>query len=92
MSRLGQHDVGHEGVITGRDAFSLRSSIMLIPKESPSLHSNQLFLHSRRFNKSHPQLLVMNQFLSCLLRKYVLLIIDRVKLGCIVPEDLTPHH
>ncbi|MFT9817922.1 hypothetical protein [Lysinibacillus sp. NPDC056185] len=25
MSRLGQHDVGHEGVITGRDAFSLRS-------------------------------------------------------------------
>ncbi|MFJ8515157.1 hypothetical protein [Lysinibacillus xylanilyticus] len=37
----GQHDVGHEGVITGRDAFSLRSSISLIPKESPSLHSNQ---------------------------------------------------
>ena len=27
MSRLGQHDVGHEGVITGRDAFSLRSTI-----------------------------------------------------------------
>ncbi|GAB0170092.1 hypothetical protein LSPCS325_35290 [Lysinibacillus sp. CTST325] len=27
MSRLGQHDVGHEGVITGRDGFSLRSSI-----------------------------------------------------------------
>ncbi|MFB7159583.1 hypothetical protein [Lysinibacillus sp. NPDC056232] len=23
----GQHDVGHEGVITGRDVFSLRSSI-----------------------------------------------------------------
>jgi len=23
----GQQDVGHEGVITGRDAFSLRSSI-----------------------------------------------------------------
>ncbi|MFE3577677.1 hypothetical protein, partial [Lysinibacillus sp. NPDC059133] len=54
MSRLGQQmffarkrsgsstDVGHEGVITGRDAFSLRSSISLIPKESPSLHSNQL--------------------------------------------------
>ncbi|MFB7159044.1 hypothetical protein [Lysinibacillus sp. NPDC056232] len=38
----GQQDVGHEGVITGRDAFSLRSSISLIPKESPSLHSNQL--------------------------------------------------
>ncbi|WP_255350008.1 hypothetical protein [Lysinibacillus sp. FJAT-14745] len=27
MSRLGQQDVGHEGVITGRDGFSLRSSI-----------------------------------------------------------------
>ncbi|WP_156304699.1 hypothetical protein [Lysinibacillus sp. FJAT-14745] len=27
MSRFGLHDVGHEGVITGRDAFSLRSSI-----------------------------------------------------------------
>jgi len=26
MSRLGRHDVGHEGVITGRDALSLRSS------------------------------------------------------------------
>ncbi|MGE7688045.1 hypothetical protein ACQKMI_02435 [Lysinibacillus sp. NPDC097214] len=38
----GQHDVGHEGVITGCDAFNLRSSISLIPKESPGLHSNQL--------------------------------------------------
>ncbi|KOP79536.1 hypothetical protein AMS59_07245 [Lysinibacillus sp. FJAT-14745] len=27
MSRLGQQDVGHEGVITGCDAFSLRSFI-----------------------------------------------------------------
>ena len=26
MSRLGQKDVGHEGVTTGRDALSLRSS------------------------------------------------------------------
>ncbi|MFJ5562090.1 hypothetical protein [Lysinibacillus xylanilyticus] len=25
--RQQQHDVGHEGVITGRDGFSLRSSI-----------------------------------------------------------------
>ncbi|MEY9978397.1 hypothetical protein ABH968_003357 [Lysinibacillus sp. RC79] len=25
MSRFGQHEVGHEGVITGRDALSLRS-------------------------------------------------------------------
>ena len=37
-----QQDVGHGGVITGRDDFRLRSSISLIPKESPSLHSNQL--------------------------------------------------
>jgi len=36
-----QQDVGHEGVITGRDAFSLRSYISLIPEESPSPHSNQ---------------------------------------------------
>ncbi|TQR34304.1 hypothetical protein C7Y47_10035 [Lysinibacillus sphaericus] len=33
MSRLGQHEVGHEGVITGCDAFSLRSSIA-DPRES----------------------------------------------------------
>jgi len=58
MSRLGQQDVGHEGVITGRDGFSLRSptarsrvsSVTLIPKESPSLHYNQ-HLHSIHFNK-----------------------------------------
>jgi len=37
-----QQDVGHEGVITGRDAFSLRSSISLIPKESPSRNEDQL--------------------------------------------------
>ena len=28
MSRLGQQEVGHEGVVTGRDAFSLRSPSM----------------------------------------------------------------
>ncbi|MFB7156956.1 hypothetical protein [Lysinibacillus sp. NPDC056232] len=27
LGASGQQDVGHEGVITGRDAFSLRSSI-----------------------------------------------------------------
>ncbi|WP_460010685.1 hypothetical protein [Lysinibacillus sp. CTST325] len=36
----GQHDVGHEGVITGRDGFSLRSSIA-DPQGVASLHSNQ---------------------------------------------------
>ena len=37
-----QQDVGHEGVITGGDGFSLRSSISLIPKESTSLHSTNI--------------------------------------------------
>ncbi|MGA3599478.1 hypothetical protein ACPCXA_05180 [Lysinibacillus agricola] len=40
MSRLGQRDVGHEGVITGRDVLSLRSSIT-DPQGVASLHSNQ---------------------------------------------------
>ncbi|MFB7157104.1 hypothetical protein [Lysinibacillus sp. NPDC056232] len=53
MSRLGLHDVGHEGVITGRDIFSLRSSIAN-PQgvAQPSLQST--YLHSIRFNKCHP--------------------------------------
>jgi len=41
MSRLGQQDVGHEGVITGCDGLSLRSSIAN-PQGVASLHSNQL--------------------------------------------------
>ncbi|AVK84186.1 hypothetical protein C3943_11675 [Lysinibacillus sp. B2A1] len=44
MSRLGQQEVGHEGVITGRDAFSLRSLIcslqgLICDAESPWSHS-----------------------------------------------------
>ncbi|AVK86110.1 hypothetical protein C3943_22710 [Lysinibacillus sp. B2A1] len=44
MSRLGQQEVGHEGVITGRDAFSLRSLIcslqgLICDAESPRSHS-----------------------------------------------------
>jgi len=44
----GQHDVGHEGVITGCDAFSLRSSIAdpqgvaLPPLQSPTSLSMSL--------------------------------------------------
>jgi len=49
-------DVGHEGVITGRDGFSLRSSIA-DSQGVPSLHSNQL-LYGINFNKYHAQLLV----------------------------------
>jgi len=46
----GQHDVGHEGVITGRDALSLRSPIAN-PRgvAQPPLQST--YLHGVRFNK-----------------------------------------
>ncbi|MFB7156147.1 hypothetical protein [Lysinibacillus sp. NPDC056232] len=46
----GQHDVGHEGVITGRDGFSLRSSIA-DPQgvAHPPLQSTNI-----RFNKCYP--------------------------------------
>ncbi|MFJ8100599.1 hypothetical protein [Lysinibacillus sp. NPDC096212] len=62
MSRLGQHDVGHEGVITGRDVFSLRSSIA-DPQgvAQPSLQST--YIHNIRFNKYHPQLLAIIQYI-----------------------------
>jgi len=61
LGASGQQDVGHEGVITGRDVFSLLSSIAN-PQgvAQPPLQST--YLHSRRLNKSHPQLLVMNHF------------------------------
>ena len=70
MSRLGRHDVGHEGVITGRDALSLRSSACSLqglicdadPQgvTQPPLQST--YLHSICFNKCHPQLLLMSHF------------------------------
>ncbi|MFB7158148.1 hypothetical protein [Lysinibacillus sp. NPDC056232] len=49
----GQHDVGHEGVITGCDGFSLRSSIA-DPRgvAQPPLQST--YLHRVRFNKCFP--------------------------------------
>ncbi|MFJ7981057.1 hypothetical protein ACIQ1D_12280 [Lysinibacillus xylanilyticus] len=36
MSRLGQQDVGHEGVITGRDDFSLRSPMCSLQGLGPT--------------------------------------------------------
>ncbi|MFJ6265934.1 hypothetical protein ACIQGW_13135 [Lysinibacillus xylanilyticus] len=50
MSHLGQHDVGHEGVITGCDGFSLRSSIA-DPRgvAQPPLQST--YSHDIRFRK-----------------------------------------
>ncbi|MFJ8100813.1 hypothetical protein [Lysinibacillus sp. NPDC096212] len=55
----GQHDVGHEGVITGCDGFSLRSSIA-DPQgvAQPPLQSTSI--HEYAFNKYHPKLMVIN--------------------------------
>ncbi|GAB0169633.1 hypothetical protein LSPCS325_30700 [Lysinibacillus sp. CTST325] len=55
----GQHDVGHEGVITGRDGFSLRSSIADLQgvAQSPLQSIN---IHGIRFNKCHLQLLMIS--------------------------------
>ncbi|MFJ5565919.1 hypothetical protein [Lysinibacillus xylanilyticus] len=56
-------DVGHEGVITGRDGFSLRSSIAN-PQgvAQPPLQST--YIQSILINKCHPHLLVMVSPLS----------------------------
>jgi len=57
-----RHDVGHGGAITGCDAFSLRSSIA-DPQEVASRQSplQSTSLHSIRFNKCQPQLLMIRQ-------------------------------
>ncbi len=60
MSRLGQQDVGHEGVITGRDALSLRSPIAY-PQGVAQSSLQSTYIHSIRFNKCYPQLLVTSQ-------------------------------
>ncbi|WP_134008605.1 hypothetical protein [Lysinibacillus xylanilyticus] len=51
--RQQQHDAGHEGVITGRDGFSLRSSIA-DPQgvTQPPLQSTNI--HSIDFNNHQP--------------------------------------
>ncbi|MGE7914712.1 hypothetical protein [Lysinibacillus xylanilyticus] len=53
MSRLGQQDVGHEGVITGCDGFSLRSSIA-DPQgvAQPTLQSTYIMAYDT--NNYHP--------------------------------------
>ncbi|MGE7132838.1 hypothetical protein, partial [Lysinibacillus xylanilyticus] len=48
--RQQQQDVGHEGVITGRDAFSLRSSIA-DPEGVTQSPLQSTYLYSIRFNK-----------------------------------------
>jgi len=57
----GQHDVGHEGVITGRDALSLRSSIA-DPQGVAQSPLQSTYIQGIRLNKCHPQLLVMSLF------------------------------
>jgi len=44
----GQHDVGHEGVITGRDALSLRSSIA-DPRGVAQSPLQSTYMHDKRF-------------------------------------------
>jgi len=63
MSRLGQQDVGHEGVITGRDALSLRSPIA-DPQGVAQSPLQSTYIQGIRLNKCHPQLLVMSHFIS----------------------------
>jgi len=53
-----QQDVGHEGVITGRDALSLRSSIAN-PQGVAQSPLQSTYIQGIRLNKCHPQLLVM---------------------------------
>jgi len=52
-------DVGYEGVITGRDALSFRSSTA-DPQGVTQPRLESTYLHSICFNKCHPQLLVMS--------------------------------
>ncbi|MEQ6357651.1 hypothetical protein ABNX05_23890 [Lysinibacillus sp. M3] len=51
--RQQQHDVGHEGVITGCDAFSLRSSIA-DPQGVAQTPLQSTYIHGICFNKCHP--------------------------------------
>ncbi|MFJ5564082.1 hypothetical protein [Lysinibacillus xylanilyticus] len=53
--RQQQQDVGHEGVITGRDGFSLRSSIRWSPRSRP-VSTPINYTHFISFNKCLPLL------------------------------------
>lgn len=54
-----RQDVGHEGVITGRDVLSIRSSIANSQGVAQSLLQST-YIQTIRFNKCHPRLLVMS--------------------------------
>ncbi|KOS63614.1 hypothetical protein AN161_06520 [Lysinibacillus sp. FJAT-14222] len=57
---MGQKDVGHEDVITGRDALSLRSSIA-DPQGVTQPERRSTYTHGKRLNKCHLQLLVISK-------------------------------
>ncbi|GAB0168651.1 hypothetical protein LSPCS325_20880 [Lysinibacillus sp. CTST325] len=60
---------GHEGVITGCEGFSLRSSVAN-PQGVAQSPLQSTYLHSRRFNKSHQLLLVMNKIFTIDVKTY----------------------
>ncbi|MFJ8514602.1 hypothetical protein [Lysinibacillus xylanilyticus] len=53
MSRLSQQDVGHEGVITGRDGFSLRSPFA-DPQGVAQSPLQSIYSHDIGLKKCHP--------------------------------------
>ncbi|GAB0168723.1 hypothetical protein LSPCS325_21600 [Lysinibacillus sp. CTST325] len=53
LTQRQQHDIGHEGVITGRDGFSLRSSIAN-PQGVAQLQLQSTSMHGVGFNKMSP--------------------------------------
>ncbi|GAB0170432.1 hypothetical protein LSPCS325_38690 [Lysinibacillus sp. CTST325] len=50
---MGKQDVGHEGVIAGRDGFSLRSSIA-DPQGVAQSPLQSTYIYGICFNKNHP--------------------------------------
>ncbi|MFB7158044.1 hypothetical protein [Lysinibacillus sp. NPDC056232] len=56
LTQRQQHDVGHEGVITGCDALSLRSSIA-DPRGVAQPPLQSIYPHDICFNKMSPRLL-----------------------------------
>jgi len=71
-----QQDVGHESVITGRDGFSLRSSIA-DPQGVAQSPLQSTFIQGIRLNKCHPQLLVMSLFSLIVNNKKITITIDK---------------
>jgi hypothetical protein len=58
LTKCQQHDVGHKGVITGCDDFSLRSPIAN-PQGVAQFPLQSTYIHSIRFNEWHQTTLMM---------------------------------